>query len=80
MLLQLFPCPIHGAFIFSVIPCERATRDIKEGEELFLDYEYDPYNCPLWFREQLIDFKESMTEGEEATLNIKYQRFVPDLV
>jgi hypothetical protein len=27
---------------------------VAAGEELFLDYEYDPYNCPEWFREAII--------------------------
>ena len=62
---------------FGLIPCERATREIRAGEELFLDYEYDPYNCPAWFRDQLIAFKDTMSEEEEATLNTKYARFIP---
>jgi hypothetical protein len=40
---------------FGVIPCEKTTRLVLKGEELFLDYEYDPYNCPEWFREALIE-------------------------
>ncbi len=65
---------------FGLIPCERTTRDVLAGEELFLDYEYDPYNCPPWFQEQLIAFKASMTEEEERTLLEKYARFNPDYI
>lgn len=61
---------------FGLIPCERTKVDVKEGQELFLDYEYDPYNCPEWFSQQLIAFKKSMTDEEEAKLNVKYARFV----
>ena len=42
---------------FGVIPCERTTRFVAAGEELFLDYEYDPYNCPDWFREAIIQVR-----------------------
>ena len=61
---------------FGLIPCERTKQDIEAGEELFLDYEYDPYNCPEWFSEQLIAFKQSMTEEEEDGLLPRYKRFV----
>ena len=61
---------------FGLIPCERTKQDIEAGEELFLDYEYDPYNCPEWFSEQLIAFKQSMTEEEDEALSPRYSRFV----
>ena len=61
---------------FDLIPAHRAKRDIAKGEELFLDYGYDPYNCPQWFSTELIAFKKSMTEEEEEKLLLKYQRFV----
>ena len=63
---------------FGLVPCERTLRDVEAGEELFLDYEYDPYNCPEWFSDQLIVFKRSMSDEEEAKLSIAYARFVVD--
>ena len=42
---------------FGVIPCERTTEFVAAGEELFLDYEYDPYNCPAWFKEAIIQVR-----------------------
>lgn len=62
---------------FGTVPCERTKEDVKAGAELFLDYEYDPYNCPDWFRDQLVAFKQSMSEEEEAALSPKYARFQP---
>ncbi len=61
---------------FGVVPCERTTRPVKRGEELLLDYEYDPYNCPKWFEQALRDFVEHATDEEVAELNPKYARFV----
>ncbi len=63
---------------FGLLPCERTLRDIEAGEELFLDYEYDPYNCPEWFRDQLIAFKKQKSEEELSELNVKYSRFIID--
>jgi len=63
---------------FGVIPCEKATRFIKAGEELFLDYEYDPYNCPRWFREELIKHIQSLSPDNLDELAEKYQRFKVD--
>jgi hypothetical protein len=40
---------------FGVIPCEKTTEIVAKGQELFLDYEYDPYNCPDWFRAAIIE-------------------------
>ena len=51
-------------------------RDVEAGEEVFLDYGYDPYNCPQWFSEELIAFKQSMTEEEEKALSPSYASFV----
>jgi hypothetical protein len=55
---------------FGVIPCERTTRFVAAGEELFLDYEYDPYNCPDWFREAIIQVKlgAGNTKGGSITV------------
>lgn len=61
---------------FGIIPCERTNRDVEAGEEVFLDYGYDPYNCPQWFSEELIAFKQSMTEEEEKALSPSYASFV----
>jgi hypothetical protein len=60
---------------FGLIPCERTKWKVLAGEELFLDYEYDPYNCPSWFKDQLVAFKETMTEEQEAKLCRKYALF-----
>ena len=52
------------------------------GGELFLDYEYDPYNCPEWFSESLTSFVNDarIAETEDAdilaVLSKKYARFV----
>ena len=52
------------------------------GEELFLDYEYDPYNSPKWFSEALTTFvNDARIKGTEdadilAALGKKYARFV----
>ena len=61
---------------FGVIPCERATRDIAAGEELFLDYEYDPYNCPEWFRDALFAFLDEAGPEARDRLGPKYAKFV----
>ena len=49
---------------------------MSAGEELFLDYEYDPYNCPEWFRDALKDFVKSATQEEREALGKKYDKFV----
>eukprot|EP00096_Caligus_rogercresseyi_P013242 TRINITY_DN5916_c0_g1_i2.p1 TRINITY_DN5916_c0_g1~~TRINITY_DN5916_c0_g1_i2.p1 ORF type:complete len:280 (-),score=33.01 TRINITY_DN5916_c0_g1_i2:80-919(-) len=64
---------------FGIIPCERALRDIKDGEELFLDYEYDPHNCPEWFSSELNTFL-SKNDDDESKIsllarNTKYLRY-----
>ena len=67
---------------FGIIPCARTTRDVDMGEELFLDYEYDPYNSPKWFSEALTEFvhaaRDAGTEAADklSTLSKKYARFV----
>ncbi len=63
---------------FGTIPCQRvvAHRDVAAGEELTMDYEYDPYNCPDWFVEALARFAESATDDELDQMNPKYDRFV----
>ena len=67
---------------FGIIPCERTTRDVLMGEELFLDYEYDPYNCPKWFSEALTSFVHDAriagTEDADILVGLrkKYARFV----
>ena len=49
---------------------------IKAGEELFLDYQYDPFNCPDWFLKELDTFIETMTEYENTTLYPKYVNYL----
>jgi SET domain-containing protein len=65
---------------FGVIPCERTTRPVRAGEELFLDYEYDPCNCPPWFSEALerhvLEARNNGVEEDELALNKKYAKFV----
>ncbi|TRY63804.1 hypothetical protein TCAL_15195 [Tigriopus californicus] len=61
---------------FGVIPCERTSKDIKTGDELFLDYEYDPYNCPEWFEGALRSFVGDSSEEQLDHLNDRYKRFV----
>lgn len=61
---------------FGVIPCERTSKEIKAGEELFLDYEYDPYNCPEWFEVALRSFVATSTEEQLDQLNDRYKKFV----
>jgi len=59
-----FHHPRHG-----LIPCTRTTREVLEGEELFLHYGYDPRNCPTWYRLELDLFLEThpeLTEEEAA--------------
>jgi len=51
--------PRHG-----VIPCARAARSIRAGEELFLHYGYDPNNCPPWYKQALHSFLQENTELE----------------
>ena len=61
---------------FGVIPCHKTKRDLKKGEELFLDYEYDPYNCPAWFELALRRFAETSDEEKLEKLNRRYHKFV----
>ncbi len=61
---------------FGVVPCQRAIRQISAGEEVTMDYEYDPYNCPEWFRKALLDFVAGASEENLEKLNSKYDRFV----
>ena len=60
---------------FGMIPCERTTRPIKAGEELTLDYEYDPYNCPEWFEYALRNYLRTTPKDSLEGLNPKYHRF-----
>lgn len=61
---------------FGVIPCLRAKVKISKGQELTLDYEYDPYNCPEWFKLALTSFVEASDEDALANLNPKYLPFI----
>ena len=61
---------------FGLIPCEKTTRMVRAGEELFLDYEYDPYNCPEWFKSALEEFVGRAKPEELEALNNKYQKYV----
>jgi len=49
---------------------------VAEGEELTLDYEYDPYNCPEWFEASLRSFVEEAEDEQLEQLNQKYLKFV----
>ena len=70
----------HYSFInyrFGIIPCEKTTRDVKKGEELTLDYEYDLNNCPEWFKEAFNSYiKETDEEKQQYTLNAKYLNYL----
>ncbi len=59
-----------------MVPCMRALRDIPQGEELTMDYEYDPYNSPEWFSQAVKAFVQTASEEELENLNVKYDRFV----
>ena len=61
---------------FGMIPCERTTKFVKAGEELFLDYEYDPYNCPEWFKHALEDFVRDASQEDLEQMNSKYKKYV----
>jgi len=61
---------------FGLIPCERTLRDVAAGEELTLDYEYDPYNCPEWFASALREFVASAEEEDLHGLKARYRKFV----
>ena len=64
---------------FGVIPCEKTRRFVAKGEELTLDYEYDPFNCPGWFKEALLAFMDVMTEDQFHGLNKKYKYFIDSI-
>ena len=53
-----------------------ATYYIKAGEELFLDYEYDPQNCPEWFLQEYLTFLDTLTDEDEADLHAKYASYL----
>ena len=62
---------------FGIIPCEKTKRDIKKGDELTLDYEYDVNNCPAWFKEAFNSYVESNDEEKlEETLCLKYRSYL----
>ena len=64
---------------FGTIPCEKTKRPVKAGEELTLDYEYDPNNCPDWFREALTTFLSNISEEQLGNLNSKYFSLISQL-
>lgn len=81
---------------FGIIPCERTKWPVRRGQELTLDYEYDPLNCPDWFRAALDQFCREVTAaaaaevddadgvaaaiGVEGRLNPKYRNFLRDVM
>ena len=48
----------------------------KAGEELFLDYEYDPQNCPEWFLQEYLTFLDTLTDEDESHLHSKYAGYL----
>lgn len=61
---------------FGVVPCERTVRDVRAGEELTLDYEYDPFNAPEWFTTALERFVAEADDDCLELLNPRYTRYV----
>ena len=49
---------------------------MKKGDELTLDYDYDPNNCPGWFKEAFIQFAETADEETRQKMNPKYLNYL----
>ena len=60
---------------FGVIPCEKTKRFVAKGQELTLDYEYDPNNCPQWFSQALHAFLKVANDEQLHTMNKKYKAY-----
>ena len=64
---------------FSVIPVFHCSCPyffiLFQGEELTLDYEYDPNNCPAWFSQALDAFLSNVNEEQLQNISKKYKDY-----
>ena len=61
--------------LYIVSSFRRIHEILFQGEELTLDYEYDPNNCPAWFSQALDAFLSNVNEEQLQNISKKYKDY-----